>query len=259
MSPNFDGDANFLAGSTSTATSLIVTRAPTTTTITSPANSASFVLNQQVEVDFTVGPKNTGMGYEYGSVVPTGTVQIKNGTTTLCSATVATGNCTFTASVVGGYSLKAYYLGAAASYPGDDQDADENFLASQSSKVDIGVSFNFAGLFAPVDPVPTLNSAKASQAIPLKWRLTDYNGAPVLNFSATAFGVVVSTVACTTSAGVDAIEEYAGNSGLQNLGDGYYQFNWKSPASYAGTCKGIGLNLGEGLTRAPLGYFQFKK
>ncbi len=261
ISPDFDGDANFLASSTSATTSLTVNRAPTTTTITSPPANASYVVNAPVMVNFKVEPKNTGVGYDYGSVLPTGTVQVKNGTTLLCHGSLSSGagSCNFTASSVGGYTLKAYYLGDASSYPGVDENADANFLASESSGTAITVSYNFSGLFAPVDAVPTLNSAKAGQAIPLKWRLTDYNGAPVLDFSAAALGVAVSGMNCTVTASIDAIEEYAGNSGLQNLGDGYYQFNWKSPPSYAGTCRKIGLNLGEGFTREPLGYFQFKK
>ncbi len=74
-----------------------------------------------------------------------------------------------------------------------------------------------------------------------------------------ALGVAVSGLVCTVAASLDQIEEYAGNSGLQNLGDGYYQFNWKTPGTYANTCKAIGLNLGEGVPRGPLAYFNFKK
>jgi hypothetical protein len=52
-------------------------------------------------------------------------------------------------------------------------------------------------------------------------------------------------------------EQAAGNSGLQNLGDGYYQYNWKSPASYAKSCKTLQLDLGEG-TGARTARFVFK-
>jgi len=38
------------------------------------------------------------------------------------------------------------------------------------------VGYSFTGFFAPVDNPPVLNNAKAGQAIPLKWRLTDANG-----------------------------------------------------------------------------------
>jgi len=124
---------------------------------------------------------------------------------------------------------------------------------------DYSVAYNFTGLFAPVDRPNTMNLSKAGQAVPLKWRLTDNNGAPVLNFTAAALGVAVTGMVCTVNAALDQIEEYAGASGLQNLGDGYYQFNWKTPTSYANSCKSIGLNLGEGTPRGPLAYFNFKK
>jgi hypothetical protein len=48
----------------------------------------------------------------------------------------------------------------------------------------------------------------------------------------------------------------AGSSGLLNLGNGYYQLNWKSPATYAGSCKTLHLNLG-GVAHDAL--FQFTK
>jgi hypothetical protein len=63
---------------------------------------------------------------------------------------------------------------------------------------------------------------------------------------------------CPAGTTTDTIEEYAaGNSGLQNLGDGYYQWNWKSPSNYANSCKTLKLNLGEGFEHTAL--FQFKK
>ena len=42
----------------------------------------------------------------------------------------------------------------------------------------------------------------------------------------------------------------------QNLGNGYYPFNWKTSKSYAGSCKTLLLNLGDGTSRTAA--FQFK-
>jgi hypothetical protein len=39
------------------------------------------------------------------------------------------------------------------------------------------------------------------------------------------------------------VETYAGNSGLLYHGDGNWQFNWKTPSNYKGTCKTLRLNL----------------
>ena len=58
----------------------------------------------------------------------------------------------------------------------------------------------------------------------------------------------------------DAIEEdVVSNSGLQNLGDGYYQWNWKSPKAYANTYKTLRLDRGEGASFGHLALFQFRK
>ena len=45
----------------------------------------------------------------------------------------------------------------------------------------------------------------------------------------------------------DQVELYvSGTSGFQNLGDGYYQFKWKTLASWAKTCRDLRLDLAEG-------------
>ena len=134
--------------------------------------------------------------------------------------------------------------------------AEDNAGNTASANASYNVAYKFLGFFAPVDNLPALNMAKAGQAIPLKWRLTDANGVPVLNL--TAVNVTVASLSCSAGVTTDAIEEYAtGSSDLQNLGDGYYQFNWKTPTSYASSCKTLKLDLGEGAPRTA--NFQFKK
>jgi hypothetical protein len=161
----------------------------------------------------------------------------------------ASGNITLTVNSVG-----AKTLNVPAGFVKDNVGHD-----GPAASCNYSVGYKFFGLDAPVDKPNTYNLSKAGQAIPLKWRLLDYNNAPVTNFTAAALGVAVSGMVCTVNASLDQIEEYTGASGLQNLGDGYYQFNWKTPASYANSCKSIGLNLGEGTPRGPLAYFNFKK
>ncbi|MGH3078234.1 MAG: PxKF domain-containing protein [Gaiellaceae bacterium] len=136
---------------------------------------------------------------------------------------------------------------------------EDNAGNSASANCAYTVGFNFAGLFAPIDRPNAMNVSKAGQAIPLKWRLTDYFGDPVT--SLTSVTVTVASIACSYGSGTpDELEEYAsGSSGLQNQGDGYYQFNWKTPTSYAGSCKQVNLNLGEGTVRTNLALISFKK
>ena len=86
---------------------------------------------------------------------------------------------------------------------------------------------------------------RLGQSIPIKWRITDATGAPISDPNSF---VSVTSVATPGACGgtADAIETYAGSSGLQYLGDGYWQFNWKTPASYAGQCRTLTLNLKDG-------------
>ncbi|MFU8872852.1 PxKF domain-containing protein [Micromonospora sp. SL4-19] len=117
-------------------------------------------------------------------------------------------------------------------------------------------AYVFDGFSAPVKNGDGFNKAKAGQAIPIKWRLTDATGAPVTNLAAAPLSVV--TADCATARTLAAIEEYASDaSGLQNLGNGYYQVNWKTPKTYAGTCQKLRVELGEGPAVAHTALFQF--
>ncbi len=104
------------------------------------------------------------------------------------------------------------------------------------------------GFFDPVDMGVT-NSAKAGQSIPVKWRLLDRSGAPVADPA--SFVSLTSTATpggCGGSA--DTFEAYTGTSGLQYLGDGYWQYNWKTPRDYAGQCRTMASELKDNLKLA---------
>jgi hypothetical protein len=116
------------------------------------------------------------------------------------------------------------------------------------------MAYAFEGFFTPIDN-NILNIATAGQVIPLRWRLTDSAGNPVTNL--TTVGITAVSLSCSTGQTMDEVEEYAtGLSGLQNLGNGYYQFNWKTPKAYAKSCKTLRLDLGEGALRTA--DFRFK-
>lgn len=121
----------------------------------------------------------------------------------------------------------------------------------------VTVVYGLEGFFAPVRRPNALNPYKAGQAIPLKWRLTDAAGEPITTLA----GVTVraSGVACPQGTTADQVEEYpAGRSGLLNLGGGYYQFNWKTPASYASSCKSVALEFVPGYRTGTLAQFTFR-
>ena len=130
--------------------------------------------------------------------------------------------------------------------------------AGNSAEVKYNVIYNFTGFSQPVDNLPALNTANSGQAIPLKWRITDVNGNPVTNL---ASGVVTAvSFSCPVGTTSDQVEEYSpGASGLLNQGNGYYQFNWKTPKTYAQSCKTMKLDLGEGAGLERTALFQFAK
>ncbi len=109
---------------------------------------------------------------------------------------------------------------------------------------------------SPIDSPPTVNRATAGRTIPVKWRLTDGSGSPVGDAS-TFSSVTSGSTTCSASDPIDDVETYAGASGLQYLGDGWWQFNWATLSSYAGQCRVMRLNLaGPGI--GPTALFEFR-
>jgi hypothetical protein len=133
--------------------------------------------------------------------------------------------------------------------------AEDNAGNTASATVSYSVQAGFVGFQQPVDN-SAVNVANAGKTIPVKWRIVDANGAPVTTWPSVT--VTATSLSCSLGSTPDLIEEYAaGASGLQNLGNGYYQFNWATPKSYANSCKTLHLGLGDGADHTA--QFQFKK
>ena len=123
------------------------------------------------------------------------------------------------------------------------------------------IGYQFAGFGQPIDN-GVINKANAGQAIPIKWRLTDANGVGISD-PASFVSVTSNTVGCAAGLASDEIETYAGSSGLQYLGNGNWQYNWKTPKAYAGQCRTMYLNLSDVISPATTpanrtAMFQFK-
>jgi len=113
----YSGDSNF-QGSTSSALTFTVSKAPTTTVITANTPKAS-ALGQAVSVSFTVAVNAPASG----TIPGTDTVTVTDTTGASCSATVAAGSCSLTPKAAGADTLTATYSG------------DANFSASTSAGV----------------------------------------------------------------------------------------------------------------------------
>jgi hypothetical protein len=116
ISVKYGGDANFSASSSATLTQSISTSG-TSTFVTSSANPSLF--GQAVTFTATMSPIMPGTGK------PTGLVIFEDGSTTLGTAIVHSGNATFAISslALGAHSLTAFYSG------------DANFRSSNSAKL----------------------------------------------------------------------------------------------------------------------------
>ena len=121
------------------------------------------------------------------------------------------------------------------------------------------VTYQFSGFLGPIEN-GGVNTAKAGQAVPVKWRIVDANGVPVSD-PASFVDLSSYPISCTDFQGnpQGAVEEVAsGSSDLQYLGDGYWQFNWKTPKRYADTCRAMIVEFGSG-ELSPAATFKFRK
>lgn len=119
----------------------------------------------------------------------------------------------------------------------------------------IGQCLTFSGFFQPVDNTK-VNVVKAGQTIPVKWRLLA--GSVPVSDPSSFVSLTSQRVSCATfDTPLDLIEEVTTNpSGLLYTGDGNWQFNWKTPKSYAGQCRIMTVTLADGTTHSA--DFQFK-
>jgi hypothetical protein len=132
-------------------------------------------------------------------------------------------------------------------------------IFSGTGAVTIG-HYTFSGFFSPIGNYPILNAVNAGQAVPIQWLLTDASGAGISD-PGSFVSVTSYQVSCTDWTGnpLAAVKESAaGASGLQYLGNGNWQFNWKTPKSYASTCRMMVLTLEDGTQFTEVAVFHFK-
>ena len=119
----------------------------------------------------------------------------------------------------------------------------------------IQVVWPFAGFFAPVNNAPTVNTAKAGSAIPIKFALGGDRGLAVL----AAGSPTSQAYACQAGAPTDPGQQTP-TAGASALGydavSGQYTYVWKTDAAWAGTCRQLTLTLADGTQHVAL--FQFK-
>jgi len=123
-------------------------------------------------------------------------------------------------------------------------------------------SATLSGFYPPVAPPSVAtNLAKAGKTIPLTFFVETASG-PVTDL--TTATLTVTGVACESiSTAISAIGEYVAGQAvtLQNLGGGYYQYNWKTTRVDQGSCKTVALALPDTYTTPtnPVANFRFSR
>jgi hypothetical protein len=118
----------------------------------------------------------------------------------------------------------------------------------------------FTGFESPVT-MTGLNDidTRKTSALPLKWHLSDTLGNNVVD-PAIFKGIMSYNVTCDKYIGDPkyAIKEVSsGGTGLQNLGNGNWQFNLKIDKKYANSCRKIYADFNTG-DKSPAALFKFR-
>ena len=126
-----------------------------------------------------------------------------------------------------------------------DAAATINYNAATKT-VYINVNYTFVGFLQPIDNLPTLNSVKAGQTIPIKWQLKDAAGNLISDLGSLAPNGLQSED-CLRLGAADVIEELAAPGSTVFRFDGtQFIYNWQTSKSWAGTCRTLQVKLSDG-------------
>lgn len=120
---------------------------------------------------------------------------------------------------------------------------------SSQATQQVTVVYDWNGFFAPLDNLPTINSVKGGQTVPVKWNVPTPNGSYIRD-TAIVSKLEIATVACEAEGSEyeNAIEaETTGNSGLRyDLSAEQFVYNWKTSKPMKNSCRLFILGLNDG-------------
>ena len=198
-------------------------------TVNLPANAVIVVTCGSVTVKVVQGPVTIDLGGLASVTAPTGAT---------AKVSQATG---------GTYSVQSLAGGALTL----TVDGLSSTLAPGATRA--VAPWDFVGFGLLLRNPPTVNAVTAGQLVPLTWRLLDAQGKPVTRIPSVR--LTARSLACSAGSSATLASE-ATLGGLVNLGRGYYLLTWRTPRSYARSCKTLSLDIGDGVTHDAL--FRFK-
>ena len=159
-------------------------------------------------------------------------------------------------SFIGAQLSSGNYVVGVSRYPGLFFGDPTPIPTGADYQLHVSVEGHGPGFLGPVDNMPTLNSAKAGSAIPVKFSLGSDQGLNIM-----ADGYPTSTqIACDDTGPTDAIEQTvtAGRSTLSyDASTDQYTYVWKTEKAWAGTCRQLEMKLADG--RISHANFRFAK
>ena len=184
LTASYAGDTSFIGSASTPATAHNVTKADTTTAITSDLPDPS-VVDQAYTVNYSVAVTSPGGG------TPTGNVTVSDGTDS-CSGTVAAGSCSLTSTSTGVKKLSAAYAG------------DANFNTSSSANENHTVH-GIATTTVITNAAALATATVVGQSYPVTFSVTPASGGnpsgnvTVSDGAATCIGTVASGTCSLTS------------------------------------------------------------
>jgi hypothetical protein len=182
-----------------------------TITLNTPPDNATYIKNDVVNADYSCADEDGGSGLAS------------------CEGDVPDGDPINT-STVGAHTFTV--------------DAADNADNTAQTVHNYFVHYAFNGFRSPVDNLPTLNTAKAGSAVPVKFSLSGNQGLGII-----PSGYPASIKVDCDAAPTDAIEQTvtAGGSSLSydSVAD-QYNYVWKTEKGWAGTCRQFVLKLDDG-------------
>jgi extracellular elastinolytic metalloproteinase len=123
---------------------------------------------------------------------------------------------------------------------------------TQAFDLPVNCTAQFGGFQPPIQAPPTLNVRDAGSSVPVRFTLSEQGGAPDI-----AAVFASRQVDCTTLAPIGTFEPVRtpGSRKLRSVDD-QYQFNWKTEASWIGTCRQLIIRLQD--VADPVAYFRFE-
>ncbi|MGH9793523.1 MAG: PxKF domain-containing protein [Candidatus Acidiferrales bacterium] len=219
------GTCTDLAGNSAsdTQSSINIDKTQPAISITTPAEGAAYLLNASVNSSYACTDGLSGVQS--------------------CTGTLPDGAALNTSSV------------GARQFTVNSSDAAGN---STSVTHNYSVHYAFSGFANPIGPLPMANVVNAGRTVPVKYFLQDAGGAFIFDL-ASFVSLMSGPLACDASApGVLAEEtDAAGSTAIRYDATGnQFIYNWKTDASWAGTCRALQLTLADGTQHWAL--FQFK-